>query len=281
MGEHYVPRYYLRGFSQDAGKMIWAYDKQQRRNFSTQISKVANERGMYGAEMESRLANEIEGPANPVLDKVRTRQSINEKEKAILARYIAVMLYRVPESRNLVKKRAPLTAQQFYRELDQQLSAIGHANPEKRDLIERRRVEIEEKLNEIAEDPPPEVWLGGIITGEDRPTFRAIRDMRWTFFTVDEAPAFLTSDNPVFFFRHLGIGNAESELTFPVSSEVTLLATWNPDIVEGYFPATTQFIKEMNRRTAHNATRFVYFPSNEVWILPFVTKGNFQLHKLF
>jgi hypothetical protein len=41
MGDHYIPRYYLRGFSQDSGMQVWAYDKEADQPFFSHVSKIA------------------------------------------------------------------------------------------------------------------------------------------------------------------------------------------------------------------------------------------------
>jgi len=66
MGDHYVPQYYLKGFSQNEGKRIWIYDKTDGVKFPTQVKSIANITEFYSREVEQYLANTIEGPANKV-----------------------------------------------------------------------------------------------------------------------------------------------------------------------------------------------------------------------
>ncbi|MCI5222854.1 MAG: DUF4238 domain-containing protein [Candidatus Electrothrix sp. AR4] len=102
--------------------------------------------------------------------------------------------------------------------------------------------------------------------------------MNWKFLTFDKCPAFLTCDNPVFFHIGIGIGKANSEVSFPISSNITLVATWKNGTTEVCYPATKQGVKEINRRTASNTTRYVFRREDEEWILPFVTKKRWELH---
>ena len=69
----------------------------------------------------------------------------------------------------------------------------------------------------------------------------------------------------------MGIGKPESEVTFPVSSNIVLWATWRKDIKETYSVIHKQAIKEVNRRTATNTTRFAYHAKEEAWIPKFLT----------
>jgi hypothetical protein len=104
--------------------------------------------------------------------------------------------------------------------------------------------------------------------------------MTWTFLTFDDRPAFLTCDNPVFYFTSIGIGNPDSEITFPISSTLTLLATWRGDLTQDYLKTTEQVVREVNRRTAHNATKYIFHCREEYWIEPFIRKGRWELHRL-
>lgn len=77
MGKHYVPQYYLRGFSlPDDPSLIWMYDKYTGRATLAAIDKVAQQRDFYTDDVEEWLTEEIERPANMALDKIRLgRQS--------------------------------------------------------------------------------------------------------------------------------------------------------------------------------------------------------------
>jgi hypothetical protein len=66
MGDHYVPRAYLRGFCEKGTEMIFAYEKGSRRSFRTNIVNVAQERNYYPKDVEKRLASEVEDPPRKV-----------------------------------------------------------------------------------------------------------------------------------------------------------------------------------------------------------------------
>lgn len=280
MGDHYLPQYYLKGFSQRSGKQIWAYDKQDSRKFQAQVKNVATETGFYSPEAEQYLANNIEGPANAILGKIRDRGQVTPDDKKVLAEYMVVMMKRVPQGRERVKKLAPVTADRLFEKISQQLSITTFMSPEEANLIRQRRSEIREFLDRYSQEVPKKIWLDNIPPQTTPRIVEAIRRMTWLLLTFDEKPAFMTCDNPVFYFTCIGIGKRESEITFPISSHVTLWATWRADLAEGYFSTTKQVAKEINRRTASNAGRYVFHCDDEGWVLPFVTKGRWQLHRL-
>ena len=278
MGDHYVPQYYLRGFSAEEEELLWVYDKLDKRKFRTQAKNIANENRFYSPEIERYLANVIEGPANSVLKAIRENNSLTNDNKRILTEYMVVMWKRVPQGRQLFRDTAPAVAQKLSVRYKSDLDAVT-PEPDETVFVAKRSDKINELIKKYSEDPPMDIWLD-IIPPERSPNVvAAIRTMTWSFLTFEE-PAFLTSDNPLFYFRSMGIGSPESEITFPISSHVTLLATWRDDLREGYIPVTPQIVKEINRRTVSNASRFVYNGDDEAWILPFVLKGRWELHRI-
>ena len=241
MGHHYLPQFYLKGFSRASGNRIWVYDKQDARKFVTQVKSVANESGFYSQEVEQFLANAIEEPANEVLEKIRQRGLLNDDDKELLAKYMAAMMMRVPRGKERIKEKGPSVASKFQEEIDQQL-AVAAEHPEKAEFIERRKAQIEQILHRFGKDPPKQVWLDNIPPARSPQIVAALRSMTWRFLTFDRSPAFLTCDNPVFYFTWMGIGRRESEVTFPISSHVTLWATRRTDVSEGYTATTIQAV---------------------------------------
>src|SRR5262245_65364574 len=92
MGQHYTPQRYLEGFrdpTHPTKPMIWQFDKKHGKWASASIKKVANEPEYYTAQDEILLAQQIERPANQVLDKLRKRHAILDSERTTLVDYIA------------------------------------------------------------------------------------------------------------------------------------------------------------------------------------------------
>jgi len=280
MGDHYVPRYYLKGFSQNDGRTIYVYDKTERRCFETQVKSIANETDFYSPEVEEYLANTIEAPANDVLKKIRDRVEISANDKQILSAYMTCMIKRVPKGKEKLKELAPGTAEAVWQKIDVLLNAAVAKQPEKNEFIEKRRAEVREIIDRYAKDPPKEIWLTNMPPEKSPRVLAALSSMTWRFLTFDEYPAFLTSDNPLFFFTSMGIGKPESEVTFPISSHITLWATWRLDLKEGYFPTNSQVVKELTRRTCSIATRYAFHSRRVDWVLPLLSKGRWQLNRL-
>jgi hypothetical protein len=106
-----------------------------------------------------------------------------------------------------------------------------------------------------------------------------ITNMSWRFFIAPPEQTFLTGDNPVFFTKGLGLQHADAEVSFPISSQVCLVAT-NLPYAERFSEAPRQVVKELNRRTISVALEFVYSCQLAEWIVDILNKDAHQLHRI-
>ena len=119
------------------------------------------------------------------------------------------------------------------------------------------------------------------VTAAESALVGVLNTMVWTFYVASAASAFLTSDNPVFIPDKFGLGNRVSELSFPLSTQVALVASWNTSLRQGLIDAKPQIVREINRRTIHAAWRNVYSPHNENWVLGILGKSNYDYHPIY
>lgn len=280
MGQHYIPQYYLEGFTESPDSSnIWVYEKGNSRIFRTSTKTAANENNRWPKSVEDYLANQIEAQANPVLDKIRSRQPISQSDKEALSDYMIVMLQRVPRGLERAKEIAPEVQDQVFENVEKEIKRLIKAYPSKKNLLQNRLQELDVLKLQYENEFPMEVWYQ-IIKSDAFPQIRAILPtMTWVFFVSSKKQRFLTNDNPIFFFEGLGIGKPESEITFPLSSNVTLWATWL-NSKEGYIPAKDAIVREINRRTASAATRYVYYSEEAQWVVNLANKKKFRLNKL-
>lgn len=277
MGHHYVPQFYLRGFEAQGG--IWTYDKLGGPSFATQVKSIANETGMYSEELESFLANKVEGPAKPALSKIRAKEMLSPEERISLAKYIVILWKRVPRARERAIERMPEVADEVQANIRAELDSLVEQNPSYREKVSEWKVQVDQVIAQHRQNPPPEVWYHSIQSQSDPAVVDATLSMNWTFLCSDHHQ-FLTCDNPVFFFEHEGISKPTSELTLPLSTSVALWASRGGAPNGRFLTATPAAVKEINRRTAHNSTRFVYASRNESWIEPFVCRQQWRLSRL-
>ena len=273
MGDHYIPKYYLRGFSDVTRKdFIWAY-RNGDSPFITSIRKIAQEDDFYSREIEEFLAYKVENPANMVIEKIRSQQNISQEDKLTLSKYMMVLWKRVPEAKTRLKEKAPEKFNEVFSRVRAELIELGKLHPDKSDIIEKRLRELDELSNNSVDALIYDTWLQTIPPEKTPQSIDALSQMTWRFMIAGDGYYFITSDNPLFFFRWMGIGKEKSEVSFPISKEIALWATWRIDIPEGYFPARSQFVKELNRRTASISTQFLYSPYPDEWIRVLANKS--------
>ena len=108
----------------------------------------------------------------------------------------------------------------------------------------------------------------------------ALNAMTWQFFTFDDVPSFMTSDNPVFFFHGIAFEHPDFEVTFPISKSIVLQATWRGDYEEGFSRTNRRIVREINERTVYSATRYVFYPHKEPWVEGLVNRKTFVLNRI-
>lgn len=277
MGKHYIPQFYLRGF--DTNDRIWAHDRQNRQSFASTVKSIANENDIYSEETESYLANRIEEPALSAISKLRSHQHIAVDERIALAKYIVTLWKRVPEARERAFRKIPEIADEVHAKIVSKLDRVAAENPNIEDRVVELKNQAEKIIARHKAKPPPEIWHESLRLKSDSKVEASLLSMNWVFL-FNKNHQFLTSDNPVFFFDLEGIGRTTSELSLPLSSSVALWATRSPIASGTFLSASPATVREINRRTVSNSTRFVYSATNDSWILPFVTKGDWELTRL-
>ncbi len=279
MGDHFVPKYYLKGFCPDFGKSIWVFDKKENVSYQTQVKSTANQTNFYANYLEKHLTEEIEIPANVVLSRIWDKQLLSHSEKLVFSQYIYKLIKRVPKGKGKIESLIPDVALSLNKELHQEIDSLVKEYPSYSEIALQRKAEIDSILqNRLNGTKTNEIWHQTILADSSN-FINLLSSMKWIFW-VQNNGTFLTSDNPVFFFESLGIANQNSELSFPITSNITLWTTWREDAVEGYKTPNPATIKEFNRRTASNCSRFIFSQNNEKWIQSFISKSTFHLNRI-
>lgn len=267
MGHHYTPREYLRGFQcPDRPGMIWMYDKRSGRYAYANIDKVAQKKGYYSTENEKLLNDLVERPANPILQNLRKGQALDNADRAKLVDYIGTMLMRGPWRRRKGLEIAPRVAAETLDHVETELFAWAKTCIN-RDLVERRLNEFAQIKLSVQDDPA--AWVMDFLREPwARPRILAVIEaMTWRIATVRGAEHFLTSDNPVWYDEGRGMNKVDSELVFPIASNVALLASWQGGPGKTmYVMARPALVREVNRRTANRAEQFVFAHAKLEWV---------------
>ena len=279
MGDHYVPKYYLKGFCPNFGTSIWVFDKVEKKNYQTQVKSVANETKLYTEYLETHLTEEVENPANSILAKIWRKELLAKSEKIVFSHYIYKLIKRVPKGRERIQALIPSVALKLNSDIHQEIDSLVKENPSYLEIASQRKKEVDSILQKrVGGIETNKIWNQSVI--QDSIEFvDLLSSMKWIFL-VQQNNTFLTSDNPIFYFEGMGIANEKSELSFPITSNIMLWATWASEATEGYKTSIPSITKEFNRRTAFNYSRFIFAQNNEDWILPFISKNNFRLSRI-
>lgn len=278
MHNHYLPQKYLLRFADNDGG-VWVHDNQKTESYRTGPKVIGNEIGMYSDEVEVGLNMQVEGPTHRVFDKIIAKRPLTSDDCRALAKYICVMYKRVPSGRDRAMALMPQVADDLHADIMAELDTLVEIDPTNRVTADSLRVQTSDAIERLKVALPPSLWYKGFNLNDIGAVEEGLLSMNWVFLCSDRHQ-FLTSDNPVSFFKHEGIGSPQSELTFPLSSSVTLWATRRPRKHIEYVTALPAGVKEINRRTASNSKRFLFSKTNELWIKPFSVKGSWPLSRL-
>lgn len=229
--EHYVPQCYLRRFTED-GRRLFVFDKATKRSFPSNIKNVAAERYFYdipqddaptGVDVqivEKALQHIEDGYVRAVtrlLRDVHERRLIHQDDKARLAHFIMIQLFRTREFRN------------FYRESTEKATkacldvALETEGPDF--APDSYQVHITEKT----------VWLAQVkFMFEPKRLARFVRILSnhlWFVGTNETEHPLYTSDSPVVTRAHkiapgaphTGLRSEGIEIAFPLTSNHILI----------------------------------------------------------
>lgn len=290
---HILPKLYLSGFIITPGQpFIWAYKRGEKYNPGN--GKITNNpckhsigrltaRDFYAYPVEDgtkdfdsyeNFLEKLEKPADQVFRKLRSRQTITSKEKQIFCLYLVQMVKRVPAHRKELSDIAKIVATTY--EMPQE--AMARLNLPNDETTRRRVKQLTARLSQ-QEGFDNRIHLKVLSLVTSSLLLDVLAKMSWRFFVAPPNHRFLTGDNPVFFTRPIGLDKADSEISFPISSEICLAAS-NRVYPEGFIEAPTQIVKELNRRTATHALQFLYSSQSEPWIVTLFNKEHHVLHRI-
>lgn len=282
MGHHYVPQEYLRAWEipSEPG-MILTYDKKDLSCKPLPIKRVAQAPRFYEAEVEAELAARLEGPANIVLEELRSLRRITEEQRIHFAIYTASMIKRVPRRRRLTRqqilpKAIESTVNKFLAELQ-----AWAATTTKTELANQRLADIERLRKQFHEEPPKEVTDQIESPWPTKKMIETVAAMAWRLVFTRGPQFFITSDNPAFFFEGLGVGTPEGEIAFPLSPNVAFMGSnqGTPGAI-ALLEVKQKIVREVNRRMSAGAERFVFAREPQAWLVEAMKKPNPYLSRI-
>lgn len=273
MGHHYVPQRYLWGFqSPEKEKWIWTYDKQTRQASLLPAKRVAQVGNYYDDEVENELNTKVELPGNDVIDKIRSGGAIDSTDRTHLAKYIAVMILRVPRKRQLAESFAPEAKASIANETRSIFQGAADHGEIDQMKLSAKLGEIEAWEDKYSAAHPPQVNAAIRSPWPTDKVLRAVHSMNWSIVSSEGPSYFITSDNPAFFVPRLGIAHQESDLTFPLCSNLALYCSRNEHKGLNGRVISEKMVKEINRRTGSGAVRFAFYHQQADWVLSTASK---------
>jgi hypothetical protein len=268
MGHHFVPQAHLRRFEcSDGPGMVWMYDKQGRIFSRVPIKCSAQSPEYYHPEVEAGLAEDIEGPANSAIEKIRRQDLLNNTERTCVSMYLLTMATRGPrQRRKSFEEIAPKAFESTFREMEVGIQAwIRHSggNPE----AHAQMRELERVRDKFSKAPPQHIVDLIRTPFWSERTVECVHNMIWRIAPAPTPLFYFTCDTPTHLSEWAGVGTPESELTFPISKELALIGshTGPPASIE-FLQPQADLVAEINRRMVNCAERFVFSHTKEDWI---------------
>jgi hypothetical protein len=267
MGDHYVPQAHLRRFEiDDEPGVVWMFDKKSGRFVRAGVGAVAQEAGFYSPEVEKALADVVESPGNLCVAKLRRREKLDNADRSRLSLYMMIMATRGPRKRQESLKIAPQAITDVVAELRQQIDKWIEQEGDNAEVAKLRLRELESAGERFSKELPREVLDRIRAPFWSEATVECILNMAWHILQAPPSMYFVTSDTPAHFFDGIGLGNVESEFTFPIAKDLALIGEHRSGRRTVFEHPRPQIVKEVNRRLISHATRFVFAPQKEPWI---------------
>lgn len=212
---------------------------------------------------ENKL-EKLEKPSDPIFHKIRNGVMLDEAEKKTFASYVLLMRKRVPEREELARKNWEQTL------ATSPTFNTVHSPEFLGRLSDQKRRDVEELIASYESGPPKEILLKTMVL-EWGEALRYLRSMRWRFLVARGPSKFFTGDNPVF-YTGLGLVKLPAELTFPISTDITLHASWQEG-PEGFFEIPEKYVRQLNHRTAGQSDTLFHHRA-ERWVAHIINKEN-------
>jgi len=277
---HYLPKFYLEGFSKDG--LVAVYDREKNEVRLQQPKDTAvighfytmeDAEGRRRFEVEA-LLSEYEGKASLIIRKLASTETINADERTDLAIFIALAAMRTPdivESLKLAKAGFILdTAKRLFADVaavaDRLRKDKLYADVSDEDILEDAKQMVDMAQNNGLTVDVDQKWAVGmairmafevapILAGRD--WLVLVRDSERKSFVTADAPVVLTTTGPrENSFWGVGYGNDDALILFPLTEACVLALYGNTGDLK-WTTANTEQIRHINLAIADRCQRFV------------------------
>lgn len=277
--QHFLPRFYLEGFSEDGMLAVYDREKNEVRTQSPENTGVIGHfytlediEGRKRFELESMLS-EYETKAAPVILKLAAKGEISPDERSYLAIFVALAAFRTPDIVDSLKLfHSGLLrdiANNLYSDVDQVKEQMRGkpGSPTSEEEIEKEAKEMVEFIQsgefEITTNHP---WAVGMAIRMGLNIAPLLSGRNWTILhSDDEKKSFVTTDAPAILttteprpksIYGVGFGNTDAVVVFPLTQSCVLVISGN----EGAFEHKLihdERIRACNLAMADRCQRFV------------------------
>lgn len=277
---HYLPKFYLNGFSQDG--LVAVYDRDEN-EFRLQQPKDTTVIGhfytMEDAEGRRRyeveaLLSEYEGKASPVIKKLADHEGINADERSDLAILIALAAMRTPdivESLKLAKAGFILdVAKKLFADAETVAERLRtdqlYADVSEDEIVEEAKQMVDMAQNDGLAVNIDQKWavsmairmafeVAPILAGRD--WLVLVRESEKKSFVTTDAPVTLTTTGPrEENFWGVGYGNDDALILFPLTQSCVLAMFGNAGDLRRT-TANTEQMRHINLAMADRCQRFI------------------------
>ncbi len=270
--QHYVPRFYLRGFTGEKGK-LFAVDRPTGHSFRPPPEGVAAQNffnrieveGMDPNELEKALA-EFEGEMAPALERIKAEKSLaKEEDRAHLMNLMAALALRNPSTREAFSQIHDQLARlhfaaQFGTQAAVDDAIAGGMLPKGMTVAELQMGLADESF------PMPKPLIMAFEIDMHDPVTEKLWHRKWQLVAAKKGTGgFVTTDDPVCLRwtdgkdhggLSPGFGLKETEVIFPISPTLCLRGSFEGE--ENVVEADSDTVGTMNSLIISNARNQVY-----------------------
>lgn len=282
---HYLPRFYLEGFTKLDSNCLWVYEKgtheirpstPEAEGYRKFYHAFVTDEGNRDTNTVEDYFEKLETKNGIIFAKIHKREKLTEQDRKDLALFVSFMLTRVPWFRSEIEKMAAhhinhVGLDTAITDFRISLETIGPALGINPNISEKELRELPSRRGSIFS------LAQSFHVAKDY--FAKLLNLKWLFLFSSRDYKYVTSDNPIYFYSASGGGslprddfhNDDIEVTLPLSKGVALIAN-RLNIHDSYGDAQTRQIKTLNKRTVMSAMEYVYSSINSDSLNNFVQK---------
>jgi len=294
---HLIPKFYLERFTAERSQptsraVLWQYDRERdnpvivqpndatvRTHFYTITDRVGNRTDEF-----EKLLQKLEDESAPVIRRILSKEGKPQgKDAEVFAAFVASTFLRTAYFRERLNTCVETFLNDWIKDFasdENEFNAKYLAyESERQGKLDIPASELRQQMltgkHQISANKSLSFWM---FTSHVEKLAGLILQMRWAFLSSTTAQEFLTSDNPVVVLNpnhpvtpwHAGLAQKDAEVTLPLSSRMSFIATWSGPV--GFLLGPSSSVRNINKRTACAALRFVFSPFRGGFILEWFKK---------